>query len=1041
MAATRAWSLAWLLMAIFPLLLDFAAAAEATKVPLSIKDYYHHASWTSKDGAPTGIWTITQTTDGWLWVGSASGLFRFDGISFEAVELRPPGSLATRQVASLATTRGGDLWVSFAIGGAMVLRGGAPGRAASPPGLPDNDRITEFVEDGDAEIWALGRSGTRYVLQDGKWARAGADWGLPPGAVRQAKLDTRGSLWFAMQDGIYVLKKGAHRFALARTNALLGARIGISNSGLLWKLDRNGFSLLAGPDVIPGGNLKVPFRSATAAPVLLTSDGSWWSVDCPAGICRARPGEPNQPVSTETMRDDTFTHADGLSSDRAMTLFEDQDGNVWVGTKQGLDQFRRNELVTVHFPRPLIYFSIVADSRSGIWSGTDVDYQSATDYLWRLDPTPVRVPGFAGRIDTAFRDQNGSIIIAGPNGAWRMLGGHAEVLTLPKNAAGHTVRELLGDRTGHLWALFRGGDTSRLDEGRWVRNGDIAKLPEAPALTMAMAATGTLWFGYSDNRICRIVGDKATTYSSTDGLSTGGVSAILPLPDLVLIGGELALNAFDGTHFVALASVYPEALKGITGIVRAQDGSFWFNGSAGAARIEAADLRHALADPSFRMPTRLFNAEDGMPGSAQTAAGTPTIVEDRQGRLWFAATDGLAWLDGTHLRQTPRAPQVQILSLSTPTQNLAPRPGLQLAPRTQSLSIRYTAPSLAMPERVRFRVRLLGLQSGWREMGGARSVEYSNLGPGAFQFQVMASNEAGEWKDKAARFDFRILPAFYQMAWFKLLCGALAFAALAGIVRVHGARLAARAGARVAERLKERERIARELHDTLIQDVEALVLNLRALSGRFGELDPAREQIAQLTTAAQRSLDVARDSVGGLRAQGHTSSYLKDVLGELAEQLTVLYPVAYRIDVTGRPKALQTVAADEIVAIGREAILNAFRHARATSIGIGIVYTARALELRILDDGIGFDVEGADAREREGHWGLRGMRERAKVLRSSLSISTPSAGGTLVLLRVPAAFAYTDEQSPGEDRWRLGWWRAYRRHGDDTSSSKPDRLT
>jgi signal transduction histidine kinase/ligand-binding sensor domain-containing protein len=963
-------------------------------------------------------------------VGNNSGLYRFDGISFEAVDLRPQGSLESRRVNSLTTTRRGDLWVGFAYGGATVLLGGALGRASSPPGLPNDDFITEFVEDGDGDVWALARSMACYVLQQGKWSRAGANWGLPAGEVRQAKLDPEGALWFAMQNGIYRLKKGTHQFALAKTNALAGARIGIAYSGQLWKLDRNGYALLEGPDVAAPSVLKGPLESATSAPVLLTRDGSWWSVDCPAGICRARPDEPSHPVDTETMGADTFTRVDGLSSDRAMTLYEDEEGNIWVGTKQGLDQFRRNNLINVRFPTPLVYFTIVADAQSGIWSGTDVAYESATDYLWRLDPLPARVPGFSGSIRAAFREREGSIIFGGKSGAWRMTGGRLQPIPLPTDTDKFGIRALAEDRDGHLWASFRTAGTLRLDDDHWVLNGNIANVPGAPATTMSIADSGKLWLGYSDNQVCLIDGATAQCYSSAQGLRTGAVTAILPGPDIVLVGGELALNVFDGHRFMALNSDHPEALKGITGMVRARDGALWLNGGAGAVQIAAADLKQAITNPAFTMTARVFNVEDGMPGTAQGGIRNSSLVEDRQGRLWFAATDGLAWLDPKRLRHHSPIPPVEILSLATPTQTVAAGPGVELVPRTRNLTIRYTALSLSMPRRIRFRVRLNGIDKDWREMGTERSVSYSNLGPGAFQFQVAASNDAGEWNDSRATFDFRILPAFYQMAWFKALCGAMALAILLALIRVQGARLAARAGVKMAERLKERERIARELHDTLIQDVEALLLNLNALNRQFGKLDPAHHELARLHAAAQRSLELARDRVGGLRGVARTSAYLKDVLQELAEQLTILYPTTYRVELTGKPKDLQPAAAEEIVAIGREAILNAFRHARGSLIVISIFYTARALELKIVDDGKGLDTQGGAVREREGHWGLRGMRERALVLKSELSIAAVSSGGTRVTLRVAGAVAYAEDQSQATN-WRSMFpWRKTPRSTD-----------
>jgi signal transduction histidine kinase len=223
------------------------------------------------------------------------------------------------------------------------------------------------------------------------------------------------------------------------------------------------------------------------------------------------------------------------------------------------------------------------------------------------------------------------------------------------------------------------------------------------------------------------------------------------------------------------------------------------------------------------------------------------------------------------------------------------------------------------------------------------------------------------------------------------------------------------------ERLKERERIARELHDTLIQDVEALVLNLHALSRRFGGLDAVHRELSRIDQAAQRSLELARASVGGLRAVTRTNTYLKDVLQELAEQLAILYPSAYHMEVKGDPQDLQSSAAEEIVAIGREAILNAFRHAEATLILISIAYTARALELNIVDDGQGFAPETASY-ESEGHWGLRGMRERARGLRAQLTITSLAGQGTRVYMRVAATVAYSGSRPKGIRGRRILRW-------------------
>jgi hypothetical protein len=227
-----------------------------------------------------------------------------------------------------------------------------------------------------------------------------------------------------------------------------------------------------------------------------------------------------------------------------MTLFEDQEGNIWVGTKQGLDRFRRNDLESVRFPTPHIYFSLVADTRGGIWVGTDVGYASATNYLWRLDPRPSQIPGFSGVIEAAWPEQDGSILFGGIGAAWRMTEGEFRAIGIP---AGVAVRALARDRDGRLWASFRSAGTFRLDGSDWVKNGGIADLPEKAASVLALDDAKRLWLGYADNRVFLVQRNIAKGYSRTQGLSTGAVTAILAQGNVALLGGELGLNAFDGT--------------------------------------------------------------------------------------------------------------------------------------------------------------------------------------------------------------------------------------------------------------------------------------------------------------------------------------------------------------------------------------------------------------------------------------------------------------------------------------------------------------
>jgi signal transduction histidine kinase/ligand-binding sensor domain-containing protein len=989
----------------------------------SIKDNFHHVAWTSEQGAPAGIWGMAQTPDGWLWLSTGSGLYRFDGVSFHAIDLRPPDSLESRGVRGMLATRGGDLWVALSNEDLVVLIGGARYKVVPAP-LPGRERALQFAEDSDGNVWTITASSKCFVRRAGEWELLGPEWQLPPGEIQQMMLDGQGSLWMASDRQFSILRRGAPHFENAQTNALPDAMIGISQAGLLWKQDKNGLAPLEGPDV---GNISQKF-SATArnsqTTTLLSRDGSWWSIDCPKGVCRSLPSGAAHTAALAETSQDVFTRTDGLSSDGAMALMEDREGSIWVGSKKGLDQFRRNDVVNVRFPSAAGYFAMAPDATSGIWTGTDVGAESATDYLWKIDPLPTRFPGFSGDAEALLRDPDGSILIVGAEKAWRFMDGQVRPLDIPKSK-GHGFRTLARDGDGRLWASFLDEVTYRLEGSEWVRRGGMAEVPDTQATATALDASGTLWLGFRDNRVALIKGSAAKSYARDDGLSTGPVTAILP-GQITLLGGQLGLNGFDGKRFVALHSDRPETLKEISGIIQTHDGSFWLNGAVGVVRISVADIERAMREPGFIMPSRVFDAQDGAPGKAQQAIGTPSLVEDKQGRIWIGASDGLAWLDPTHVNVDAAPTKVEILSMSTATGVYAIDSNLRLPAGTRELAIRYAGLSLAMPSRIRFRAQLLGIDNTWRELGNARSVSYSNLGPGAYTLQVMASNSFGAWSESPASVSFHIEPRLHQTLAFRVFCVVLLLALLLWGFRLQGARAAARISARMEERLKERERIARELHDTLLQDIEALGLNLRAINQKHGDSNPAHLEISLLDEATRRSLDAARASVGELRVESRSGMFLSEQLGELAEKLALLYPSSYRLDIKGEAEPLHPAAADEILAIGREAILNAFRHARASSITISLQYTARTLELRVCDDGAGLPANELGEGDRPGHWGLRGMRERAGTLEAELTIAPINSGGTMVRLRVSAAIAYAGRPSR---RGRLGALLArYRAH-------------
>jgi signal transduction histidine kinase/ligand-binding sensor domain-containing protein len=941
-----------------------------------------------------------------LWVGCQSGLYRFDGVSFERVDLLPKDSLESRSVRTLLATRDGSLWVLFAIGRIARLNSSDRTTPIWLPANPSGEKVRLLDEDGSGTVLAYTFSSKAYAFQGDQLRAVESVRGFPAGDLRGTIADTRGNYWVLTSRGLAVLQNGKQRFENLSARYSNATQAGISHTGQIWVADGQAFRLVEDDGNNPPRPGNVQLRSRYDAAALLSRDGSWWTADCPVGVCRAWPSASNQPVPRSQFAADAFTRLDGLSSDRAMTLFEDKEGSIWVGTKQGLDQFRKNPFVRVQFPMPLSYFSMTVDAEKGIWTGTDYNYDNMGNDLWKLDPKPSKLPGFESRLSSAFTDRDGSTIFGGEGAAWRFFGGRMTRMEMPLPRPNLGFRTVAKDADGHLWASFRGDQTYRWDDKRWILKGGLETLHAGMATVAMQDHDGALWLGFQDNVISVIRGNQATNYSAADGLGIGPVTS-LSTREPILAGGEFGLNLLVGKRFLPLLTDHEEGLRGISGIARTMNGDLWLHGAAGAVHIAATEFSRAVVDPTYRMHSRVYDADDGLTAGAQQAMGTPSVVEDKQGRLWFATADGLAWFEHEDRQPQDGTPlDAQILSLSTQQISYPPRQHLQLPAGTRNLVVRYTALSLKVPERVQFRFRLRGIDKEWRFMGNARSANYSNLGPGTYRAEVSASNDDGVWNEKGASMDFSIRAAFYQTQWFMAACAAIALLAVWALLRIQVVRSAKRAAASMAGRMQERERIARELHDTLLQDVQALGLHLRALHIKYGENDSVSAELARLDDAAHRSLADARARVSGLRA-GQDANELSEVFREFGEHLAALYPAHLLVEREGSPVNLHPVAADEIVAIGKEALLNAFRHAQARNVRILVAYKARKLEISISDDGKGFVLDAVtQPGSTPGHWGIRGMQERASAMKAKLSVQAQPGEGAGVSLSVAASIAY-----------------------------------
>lgn len=1016
-----------------------ATPARALAPELSLSQA-QHTSWTAKDGAPLGIRKMAQTADGWLWLGSTSGLFRFDGQKFERFAPPQEPAFGTRRVSTLSAAPDGSLWVGLLDGGvARIDAHGGLTVFKLPPGL-SSGAVAALLPGADGEMWA-GLAGEVLRFDGRQWARVGEEWNLTVRRFGGLHLDGNGAMWSVGDGGIHRLERGARTFMPVALDTRAGKSIRLMDGGS-WMVGREAVQLLPGSEWAAGTKAAWLEGQPVSSSIVLDRQRNVWSAFCPAGLCRSRleqPLHPSRPAAA-LLPVEQFDARDGLSGNIGMTLLEDREGSLWMATQTGLDRFRDVPLVRQLLSGSATNFSIAAGGRAPPLVGA---VEAEGSRLWRLapeGPRPLPWPESAGRFFTTHRDAAGRDWVGSSTGLWRVEGDTLQRVT-PAGASGSfEARRIEAEPTAPdaLWVLFRREGLRRLlPDGRWEQPAQ-ALLQGEPPQTFELDGQGGLWLGLRQNQLLRVppaapgaapatAGNAGVRrYGPAEGVDVGAVGFILA-GRRVLIAGERGVQLLVGERFQTLRSLDPDALRGVTGAAETPEGDLWLNSLRGAVLVRAQALQAVIQDPQQPLSLRVFDTLDGYPGSATPQGPSPSLTAQGDGRLWFAGMTGVAWLDTRQLPPEPAPPRALVRLLRVDEQDLAPpandaqgRPGrLALLPGTRRVDLHYTALALALPERARFQVRLDGVDSDWRDVGARREAAYSNLGPGHYAFRVRAAVGQGEWGQPAAPLHFSIRPTPTQTLWFKLLAGALALGALALAYRLRMRQAADRLHEKLRERLAERERIARELHDTLLQGVHGLTLRFQKVANRMGDADPNRPLMEQALERADRLIIEGRDRVLDLRShepagEGGCAS-LPAVLSDLGEQLAAEQDVQFLVNVQGRPRELRPGVLEELVLIGKEAIHNAFQHARAGAIRVDLAYRWHGLRLEISDDGQGMDSrlmrEG-----RMGHWGLTGMRERARALsaRFSLRAQAPPARGTRVQLSLSAPLAYARPwQLPG----------------------------
>ncbi|HEY0502030.1 MAG TPA: two-component regulator propeller domain-containing protein [Lysobacter sp.] len=962
---------------------------------------FHHTSWTVKEGAPGQITALAQTRDGYLWLATQIGLFRFDGVQFERFDPPDAGAFPATSISTLYAPPSGGLWVGFRYGAVSFLDGDRLTHYGEADGLPTST-VFRFAQDRDGTLWAATFTGLAR-LRGARWERPGPQWRYPGQQARTVFVDAAGTLWAATERGVAFLRRGATAFERVPAEVGRITQFAQAPDGTIWIAESDG----AVRPLPQGGRTPQQALSLPSAGLLFDRDGVLWATTLGDGVYRLQfPTRAPGVFGQGTNAFEGFRRVDGLSSDYTQPVLEDREGNVWIGSSHGLDRFRHSNVIPAVFPDGAQDFAIAPGDDGAVLAG------SRNKPLMQLKGQALATLDLPPPITAAYRDRDGVVWLGGPGGLWTLRSGRiARVAALPL-ARYSGVQAIARDAHGALWVSLNTPGVYRLHDGQWQHFDGLVGMPDGSSpLTLLSASDGTLWMGFARNKISLMKEGVVEPLGAGQGLDVGNVTALREGARGVWIGGEHGLALHANGRLRAVRAPEESPFRGISGIVETRNGDLWLNGARGIVHVAAAQVE-ALFDPAHDATYERFDFLDGVPGIPTQFRPIPTAMEATDGKLWFATTSGVLSIDPSSVVRNPVPPPVWIRSLVADDHAYRADGGaMQLPAGIQNLQIAYTAPSLSIPERVRFRYKLEGYDQAWQDAGTRRVAFYNDPGPGSYTFRVMAANNDGVWNEVGAALPLTIAPRYYQTAWFRGLCVLVALAGLWLAYLMRMRHLARQIRVRMQERYGERERIARELHDTLLQGTQGLILRLHATSLALPPADPLRADLEKAMDLAERALADGRDRVRGLRGDVQYWHDLGSALLHLRDEAHVEPSPEVRLHVEGAPRDLLPDVAEELYLIGREAVLNALRHARASVVHIELEYGPRELRVRVRDDGVGMAVQTPN---RPGHWGLDGMAERAHRLGAQLDVSSRIGEGTTVELRMPAAAAYPRRRRP---RW------------------------
>ena len=961
---------------------------------------YSHTSWLSRDGPFLGnLNSVAQTKDGYIWIGSGFSLLRFDGIEF--LPWRPPEgqALSLLPIEKVLGARNGSLWI-----GGKGLGHLKDGRLTMIPAL-DGTQVSAILEDRAGDIWAGGLKrgpGNKLCRIHGEQAECFGDSTMFGMWIRSLFEDKDGTLWVGAETGLWKWGPGAPQL-FSDNDTTAASSIVRDSKGTLLMAKSSEIHFLSDQGKNQVYPLRVGGKSVGADVFLIDRKGGLWIGTGRNGLVHVFDG-----------RVDTYTINDGLSSDTVVDLFEDREGDIWAATANGLDRFRSTAIVSVTRRQGLSgspVYSVLADGRA-LWVGS----MNGLDRITSDTITPFGKKDGLVTPDTGslYAERPGTILVASafPDGLAWLSNGRASRLHSP---SGENNFVITTDGDKGLWLSNRESGLIHMpkeNRAAEVFPWDVFGNHSATAMAFDPKKRG-LWLAFSPGALVffqagqikeRYLLDRNEDFTNPRDLQVD--------PDgTVWVGSNAGLTRLRNGKLATLTSRNGLPCDGVHWRKDDDQHFTWLQTVCGIVKLAPGELDRWASNPDRKVKVSTYlDYADGAENIVFGNYYSPSVTTTPDGRVAFVTTTGLAVIDPHENVMNVNPPPVYIEHLEGDAESYPFAHEVDLPPHVHVIRLRYVALSFRTPQKNRYRYKLEGYDRDWSEVLSTREAVYTNLPPGKYRFHVIAANDSGVWNTVGDTLDFTVRAAFYQTGWFHLIvlatAGVLVWIAYCYRIRY----LYRQVSHRIEVQTNERLNVSRDLHDTLLQGVQGLILSFHALSEDPTLEQSVRRKIISLGDRAEETMEEAREKIRALRFEKQLDPSFARHVTSLASRLNPEESPVFSLSVVGQEVALKPLVYEEVCFICREALSNAFRHANAQKVEVAIGFEPSRFSLVIRDDGQGLEPRETLAASLNGHWGIVGMRERAGRIGAKFEIRNARPEhvppGTAVVIEVPASIAY-----------------------------------